>query len=438
MRRTEYDSSTTPDNDRSKSCGNILSRAVHHGLITDGDTAVVFHDLSLVEHRVHEVQSAFPPASLHAISVKANPLPSILNRLATLGTGLEVASLPELHLALRTGFPPERIVFDSPIKTVSELAFALEQGVYINADSLDELARIEALRRSRPSESRVGIRINPQIGPGTISMTSTAGEYSKFGVPLRDSRELLSDAFARLPWLQGVHLHIGSQSCPVDLLVRGAGIVVGFVLEANRQLRSPGAPNRIQTIDIGGGLPVAYRKREQIPDVAEYGRRLATTCPDLVSGEFQLITEFGRYVHAPAGWAASRVEYVKQSSAGNTIMIHLGADMFLRRCYRPEDWFHEISVVNGAGIPKKGETLPYTVAGPLCFSGDTIARNIPLPAVEPGDYIIIHDAGAYTLSMWSRYNSREIPRVIGYEQNGKAFTVLKERERPEDLYEFWS
>jgi diaminopimelate decarboxylase len=428
----------TSHEDRSIRCGEVLNRALHRGLVREEDTALLFHDLSLVEQRVRQIQSAFPPTALHAISVKANPLPALLRRLNDLGVGLEAASFPELHLALGAGVPPDRIVFDSPVKTFREISFALERGVSLNADSLEEIERIAALLRERHTPSRIGIRINPQVGAGTIGMTSTADDYSKFGVPLSESRDRLKEAFQNHPWLEGVHLHIGSQSCPMDLLVRGVESVTAFALETNRQLQSMDAPNRIRVVDIGGGLRVPYRVGETTPDVAEYSRELASRCPDLFTREFSLITEFGRYVHAHAGWAASRVEYVKRAAAGNTIMVHLGADMFLRRCYRPEDWHHHISVLDGKGRTKRGDTILYTVAGPLCFSGDIIARDIPLPATEPGDYLVVHDAGAYTLSMWSRYNSREIPRVLGYEEEGKTFTLLKEREVPRNLSDFWS
>ncbi len=113
--------------------------------------------------------------------------------------------------------------------------------------------------------------------------------------------------------------------------------------------------------------------------------------------------------------------------------------MFLRKCYNPGDWHHEISVVDRSGHAKSsGEMKKYTVAGPLCFAGDIIAREIELPEVNEGDYLIIHDTGAYTLSMWSRYNSRQIPEVIGYRNDGERFELLKAREDIERIQDFWS
>jgi diaminopimelate decarboxylase len=120
-------------------------------------------------------------------------------------------------------------------------------------------------------------------------------------------------------------------------------------------------------------------------------------------------------------------------------MIHVGADLLLRKCYNPEDWHHEIFVVDHNGMIKDGtDKNKYVIAGPLCFAGDVIANGIEMPIIEPGDYIIIQDTGAYTLSMWSRYNSRQIPKVIGYTEEGNDFEIIKERECLDNIFEFWS
>ena len=188
----------------------------------------------------------------------------------------------------------------------------------------------------------------------------------------------------------------------------------------------------------------------------EYARKLKDHMPGLFDGTFRLITEFGRWTHANAGFAVSRIEYVKphfvETSKNNptdyisdpnilpeaTLMLHVGADLLIRECYLPHQWSHEISLAGNFGKIKTGDAAcKYTLAGPLCFQGDVISRNVRLPHAEVGDFIIIHDTGAYTLSMWSRYNSRQMPKVIGFRDNGEHFEILKEREKPEDLVEFW-
>jgi diaminopimelate decarboxylase len=324
---------------------------------------------------------------------------------------------------------PEKIVYDSPAKTVEEIRTVLERGIHLNADSLQELERIDRTLDGRAPKGPIGIRINPQIGLGDIPSTSVSGSYSKFGVPLQESRREILEAFGRYHWLSGVHVHIGSQGYPVERLAAGVASVVALALEADPPIRF---------VDIGGGLPVAYRPGERIVSAREYRTLLIAASPALNNPPFRMLTEFGRYVQAAAGWAVTRIEYVRHGASGNTVVTHLGADMFLRACYDPGHWHHEITLTDSAGIPKEGPALPYNVAGPLCFGGDIIRRNCPLPGPEPGDLLVIHDAGAYTLGMWSRYNSRPIPRVIGIEKDGLTLGILKEREEPEDLWDFWS
>jgi diaminopimelate decarboxylase len=419
-----------------ESIGNALRLALSNGLIRDEDTLVMFHDLSFLEERIHMLNSLFPLHTLHAVAIKANPVMRIMGFLRGLGTGAEVASLPELKIALKAGYPAEKIVFDSPVKTLQDLEFALAVGVHINVDSLAELERIAALKQKTVSVSTIGIRVNPQVGTGTILESSVAGEYSKFGIPFRTKKKQLRDAFLSYPWITGVHLHVGSQGCSMDLLLSGIGVLYDFVNGINDERKRSGL-QPVSIFDIGGGFPVSYRNDEVPPSMKEYATAIKKRYPLLFTSHFSLITEFGRWVHVNAGWTLSRVEYVKHDPGINTAMIHAGADLFLRECLNPESWPHEYSVVDRTGNLKPGiDPTPYNLAGPLCFSGDILAQNITLPVVEEGDYIVIHDTGGYTFSMWSRYNSRHTPRIIGY--SGEKFDILKERESFEDIERFWT
>jgi len=406
------------------------------GVIAKEDTAIVFYDLDFLINRIEDLKKSFPLTTLHAIAVKANPLIKILEKIKSLNVGLEVASLPELHLALKTGFSEDQIVFDSPSKTVAEIDFALRLGVNINADSFSELDRISALLKCKKTKSKIGVRINPQVGTGTINATSVAGKISKFGIPIENNRNKLVDYFIKHEWLNGVHLHIGSQGCSVNLLIDGVKKIYDFVIEVNEKLNNEN--RKINVFDIGGGLPVSYHFDKTPISLKDYKKQLETTIPELFTEEYQLITEFGRYIHANIAWAASRVEYVKREENYNIIMSHLGADFFIRKCYNPDDWHHEITILDSNGNIKKGKDKnKYIIAGPLCFAGDIIAKDIELPVVNEGYFVIIHDVGAYTLSMWSRYNSRQMPKILGYFNNGKTFELLKKREELKDLYKFW-
>ena len=409
------------------------------GLITEDDTAVIFYDLNFLNERIVNLQNLFPSNTLHAVAIKANPLITTLKKLNELGVGLEAASLPELYLAEASGFSADKIVFDSPCKTKKEIEYALKLGVYLNADSFDELDRIAEILKITKTTSIIGVRDNPQIGPGSIQSTSVAATVSKFGIPLNDNADKLKEYYLKYDWLKSIHVHIGSQGCPVPLIVGGIKKVLCFAIEVNDRLKKQPERNLIETFDIGGGLPVSYHADKSQVSLEQYYALLALECKELFTGEFRLITEFGRYIHANTGWVASKVEYVKKENNYSIIMTHAGADLFLRECYHPKDWYHQISVANKYGKLKDDSIKnSYIIAGPLCFAGDIIARDIVLPEVKEGDYILIHDAGAYTLSMWSRYNSRQIPKVIGYSVKPFQFEVMKDRECKEDLFNFWS
>lgn len=420
--------------------GRAFSRALQmKELITEDDTAVIFYDITFLEERIENLKNLFPESTLHAIAAKANPLPATLAKIRELGMGVEVASLPELYLAERTGFSPEKIVFDSPCKTNAELEYALKLGVYLNADSFEELDRIGEILKSIKSASSIGLRINPQVGAGSIKSTSVADDISKFGVPVNDNSERIKEYYLKYCWLKGVHVHIGSQGCPVPLIIEGIGKVFALVNEINKELEKSTDAKLIDTFDIGGGLPVSYYPDKTPVSMSQFFRLLSENFPGLFNGQFRLITEFGRYVYANTAWVASKVEYVKREPHYNIVMTHVGADLFLRKCYNPGDWHHEVTVVDKNGKLKSGQDKNnYIIAGPLCFAGDIIANDLALPVVTEGDYLLIHDAGAYTLSMWSRYNSRQIPKVIAYRTDRDSFEILKDRELKEDLFDFWT
>jgi diaminopimelate decarboxylase len=416
----------------------IVQKALRSKHILGGDdTSAVFYDLFFIGRRIGELKKAFPQNTLHAVAIKANPFLNNLKFVKALNVGVEAASLPEVYIALKAGFPVHKIVFDSPAKTEVEISFALKKGININADSFQELDIIKALLKRNKTKSKIGIRINPQVGTGKIVETSVAGDYSKFGIPIKEYRNELQDYFLNNEWLRGIHLHIGSQGISKNMLIKGAKIVYNFTQQTNTILKK-NRKKQIERFDIGGGLPVSYYSDKKSVTLKEYAIGLKKSCPELFAGKFKLITEFGRYIYANSAWAISRVEYVKKSKNLKTAVIHIGADMFIRKAYMPKKWHHEIFVLNKNGDVKTGRKEKYVIAGPLCFAADVLAKGILLPEVSPGDYIIIKDVGAYTLSMWSRYNSRQMPKVIGYKFRGGKFSILKDREKINKVVEFWS
>lgn len=374
---------------------------------------------------------AFPAGTLHALAVKANPLVAVLREAVGCGAGLEAASLEEVHLSLAAGCPPSKIVFDSPAKTPEEIEEALRLGLLLNANDFSELDRIAQVLKTRPSDARIGLRINPEVGTGLISHTSVGQTGSKFGVSIsRHDREIL-DAFTRYGWLVGLHSHVGSQGCELEMLTTAAAKVDDLRQRIEATIR-----RSLSFVDIGGGLPTVYRSDQTAPTPEQYVRQLRRETPQLLSGPSQLVTEFGRAVQAGCGVAFSRVEYVRPEQ--QMAVLHVGADLLLRPVYRPEDWQHEYYLLDPQGRPKSGAAAPVTLAGPLCFSGDIIAREVSLPAVNEGDWVAIRDTGAYTLSMWSRHCSRGLPVVLGYDDDAsESLRVIRAAETPADLVRFW-
>lgn len=429
-----------PDKLRAEDISRIFSAALRHQFISTEDTAVIFYDLNHLFQRIEYLNHCFPAGTLHGLAIKACPLLSILQKIHKRypETGVEAASIGEVTLAMKAGFQASQIVYDSPVKTKQELEKAIRWGVYLNADNLDELERIDqiAIKENHPvNPIRAGLRINPQVGEGTIAESSVAGTYSKFGVPIARRAEIIG-AFAKYPWLCGVHLHVGSQGCNPEMLVEGISKLFSLVSDIQPQRLARGF-SLITFFDIGGGLPISYHQHVIAPDMGQYATNIKEHIPPLFAPEqYQLITEFGRWVFTNAGFTVSQVEYVKHDPGINTAMLHVGADLFVRECLNPSAWRHEYVVLDRNGNLKAGvDENPWNLAGPLCFSGDIIAKNVLLPKVEPGDYLVIQDTGSYTFSMWSRYNSRQTPLILGHEEG--TISVLKPREMLEELHGFW-
>lgn len=411
----------------------ILGSAIDHG-VTGERPALMLHDLTQLAQRINHLQNCFPPQTLHALAIKSNPIVLLLSFAVENGMGLEAASIEEVALARAAGCLPERIVYDSPAKTRNEIAQALAWGVTINADNFQELERIDnLLDRSLPQKSLIGLRINPQVGHGNIGILSVSGQYSKFGVPLGEKRQEIITAFMNFPWLKALHIHVGSQGINKEQLARATALIFQLRAEIHEKL----GEDRIQSIDIGGGLPWHYKIDKSIITPEAYAAILAEAVPEALQDNVRLVTEYGRAIQAGSGFAASQVEYLKTDGGKRTAVIHFGADLLMRKVYHPNDWHHQITVLGPDISLKTGHEELHTIVGPLCFGGDILADNVLLPRIEEGDWIILHDTGAYTLSLWSRHCNRGLPLVLGYSAEPLQFRVLFSGETPDDVVRFW-
>ncbi|MEZ5167517.1 MAG: diaminopimelate decarboxylase [Acidimicrobiales bacterium] len=317
---------------------SVVAAARSGGWLQSDDTAVVLHDLDLLDQRLDELRSAFPTGALHAIAIKANPLVEILRRIVAAGCGLEAASFEEVEIARAAGCPADRIVYDSPAKTIDELRTALALGVRVNADNFEELDRIIAAR-PEGSRSVVGLRVNPLVGDGSIPITSVAGARSRFGERIDTVVDGLVRRAEAHPWIRGLHHHVGSQGVSLDAHAAAAAAMGALRDELHSRLGRP----QFDTIDIGGGATTDY-VGEGAVSPAEFFAAVAAAAPTLFAPDTTIVTEFGA-VLANTAVVVSRVEYVKELPSGPVAVLHVGADLLLRPAYQPEHWRHRFSVL---------------------------------------------------------------------------------------------
>ena len=417
-----------------------LAAACERGLVGERAPLAAFVDLRGIAETAEQLRSAFAGfgAVQHTVAVKAGGLVPLLRLLDSFGIGAEVASPGELAVARAAGVAPERTVFDSPAKTAGELRDALASGVAVNADNEQELHRLDELAGTElappepgaPGVPVLGIRVNPQIGSGGIGATSTATDHSKFGIGLRDAgnRERLVELIARRPRITRLHVHVGSQGCPLELLVQGVAAVVELATEVERRV----GHQQITSLDIGGGLPVNFDDDEVRPTFAEYARMLADV-PGL--DRYELVTEFGRSLLAKNGFLVSTVEYSKTTGGRPIAVTHAGAQVAARTAMQPEHWPLRLGAFDRGGRPKSGPEVEQDVAGPCCFAGDLLAERRALPELEPGDVVAAYDTGAYYFSAHYAYNSLLRPAVHGFADSGQGveFSSIREQQTVDEL-----
>jgi diaminopimelate decarboxylase len=372
---------------------------------------------------ITEVYQAYDQAlsglpHLVCYAVKANMNLAVLGLLARLGAGADVVSGGELYRALRAGFEPRRIVFAGVGKTREEIREGLKADVLaFNVESAAELQAVDEVARAEGAQARVAFRVNPDIDPETHPYISTGLKTSKFGVPYREARELYRRA-AGLGGIEvvGVHMHIGSQLTKVtpvaDSLVRLADLVEG--------LRADGI--RLTYVDVGGGLGIRYHE-EAPPAPGEY---VATLEPLLRRLHLTVLLEPGRSVVGNAGALLTRVIYRKTTDDKRFVIV----DAAMNDLIRPALYnaHHEIQPV---GEPAPGAASEVVdVVGPVCESGDFLAKGRALPPVEEGALLAVLSAGAYGFAMSSNYNARS--RAAEVMVHGDEFQVVRRRETYED------
>jgi diaminopimelate decarboxylase len=350
-------------------------------------------------------------------ALKANSSGAILRLLAARGAGADIVSGGELQAALRAGFPPERVVFSGVGKTDAEIGLGLAHAIgEWNAEGEDEIERLAAAASAAGSRARLTLRVNPDIDPRSHPYISTGLHENKFGVEIGQALGILERA-SRLPGVTvtGVQCHIGSQVTDLEALEEAARALAGL----SRELLDRGFA--LETIDIGGGLGVAY-EGGAAPTPAELAARVL---PSVAPLGLRLLVEPGRSLVARAGILLTRVLSAKQNGRKRFLVVDAGMNDLLRPSLY--DAYHRIEPVRERGTAAR----VVDVVGPVCETGDFLARARSLPEVPPGDLLAVRDAGAYAFSMASNYNLRPRPAEVLVE-SGRA-RLVRRRESFEDL-----
>ncbi|AXQ50263.1 diaminopimelate decarboxylase [Pseudomonas vlassakiae] len=354
---------------------------------------------------------------LVCFAVKANSNLGVLNVLARLGAGFDIVSGGELERVLAAGGRADRVVFSGVGKTREDMRRALEVGVHcFNVESTDELERLQVVAAEMGKVAPISLRVNPDVDAGTHPYISTGLKENKFGIAIADAEAIYVRA-AQLPNLDvvGVDCHIGSQLTTVDPFLDALDRLLALV----DRLAECGI--HLRHLDLGGGVGVRYRDEEP-PLVADYIKAIRER---VGSRDLALVFEPGRYIVANAGALLTRVEYLKHTEHKDFAII----DAAMNDLIRPALYQAWMGV--SAVTPRAGEGRAYDLVGPICETGDFLAKDRVLNLAE-GDLLAVQSAGAYGFVMSSNYNTRG--RCAEILVDGDQAFEVRRRETIAELY----
>lgn len=380
-------------------------------------TPLYVYDFDAMKTQFESLKEAFRGRkSILAYAVKANSNLSVVKHFAQLGSGADCVSIGEVRRALMAGVPKYRILFSGVGKRDDEIREAIESDIlYINVESEAELGRVEMIARELGVKARISIRVNPNIDPKTHPYISTGLHDNKFGVEIVAAKRMYiqaknSDSLDPV----GIHFHIGSQLTELEPIYEAAVIVADL-------LRSLQAIDiELKFFDIGGGLGVRYDNETTI-EPYDYAQAILSALKGI---DVTIICEPGRFLTANAGYFLTKVLYEKNNGAKRFVMV----DGAMNDLIRPSLYkaYHRIEALD-----KSGDATPADVVGPVCESGDFLAKNYPLPKMDHNDILVVHSAGAYGFGMGSNYNTRGRSAEIAVEEGKER--LIRRRETFEDV-----
>ncbi len=382
-----------------------------------GTPLYVYSQKTFVRHfkAYDEAYGSYP--HIICFALKANSNGAILRLLAREGCGADVVSGGELFRALRAGMPADKIVYAGVGKTDKEIEFALKSKILMfNVESAEELTAIDRIARTMKVKAPIALRINPDIDPQTHPYISTGMREHKFGIALEDALEYYRTA-ARLKNVDvvGVQKHIGSQITKIAPFVDAMKRILFLLDELNR--RNFG----IRYLDIGGGLGIPYLDEEP-PEPRDLAREMLP----LVNGrKITLIMEPGRSIAGNGGILVTKTLYIKKGAGKEFVIVDAGMNDLMRPSLYGA--YHHIVPV----VKNRRSEITADVVGPICESGDFMAKGRRMGKVKPGEYLAVMSAGAYGMSMSSNYNSR--PTVAEVLVRGRTHTLIRKRGDYEGL-----
>jgi diaminopimelate decarboxylase len=346
---------------------------------------------------------------------------AVLSLLSGLGGGADIVSGGELYRALQAGMDPKRIIYSGVGKTEEELRYGLKSGILLfNVESEQELHRLNGVAADMGVKAAVAFRVNPDVDPKTHAYISTGLAKNKFGIPINEALELYVQAAAmENVEVQGVSCHIGSQLTLISPFVETLRKIKTFVEKLAEKNIS------IDYIDLGGGVGIVYDD-ETPPHPKEYAKAIKE---ELGSLRATLIFEPGRVIVGNAGILVTEVQYTKSNRGGEKKKNFVVVDAGMNDLTRPSLYgaFHSIVPVEAGN----SATQLVDIVGPICETGDFLAKDREFPHVDQGDLLAVMSAGAYGFTMASNYNSR--PRVAEVMVSGDQFAVIRKRETMESL-----
>ncbi len=354
-------------------------------------------------------------------SVKANTNIEILKLALDEGINCDAMSPGEITLLLKAGFPAEKIFFVSNNVSAEEMQFAIDRGVMVSLDSLDQLDRFGSINPG----GRCAVRINPGVGAGHSEKVITAGKKTKFAIAEADIDKIFEIAKKYDLKIVGINQHIGSGFLdPQPYLDAVANL-----------LRIADRFADLEFIDFGGGYGIPYHKLsdEAAFPMEDFKKKLEPILDEFVSryGKAPLFkSEPGRYCVAEGSVILSRVQAIKENSG----VKYVGTDVGMNTLIRPAmyDSYHEVELIRDGKVVDRVDMEEVNVSGPICESGDLIAKNRMMPVAKTGDLVAVLDTGAYGYAMASPYNSRPRPAEVMVCKDGSV-RQIRRRETIEDL-----